>query len=1148
MTGLLGDIGNRMKPPTKTRKISPNHLGKVAAGGKVSPDSCVPKNQRLPVVKALPVSDEHLAALVENVGSALFGIAVESRGRFRFVSANAAFERAAGRIRGEIIGKLVSEVVREFSSGLFVKKLREAIRSGEAVRWEQTSVFSEEARVGEFSVTPVRDRLGRVTVLAGTLTDVTKVVELQENEERYRRIVQTVQEGVWTINAESLTDYVNPKMARMMGYEADEMIGRPIDDFLDEEGRGMLADLIIRRKEGISEQFEFKYVRKDGSELWAFVSTNPITDSCGKYVGAVALLTDVSARREAECALRESEERYRLLADYCNDIVGLNDTDGNRLYISPSYTRKTGWTLEDLERSSWRTRIHPADYAVVERARRDNLAGKDTEIVHRVLCKDGSSLWFETSCKAVCGSDGRVWRLLVWSRDITKRKLAEDALRESEVQFRAIFEQVAVGMAVVDSHTGRFLKVNQRLCDIARMTRDQMLEATFKDISHPDDLGDDLKQMKRLKAGKLNAFTMEMRYLHANGETTWVSRTVSPMWAPGQSPSCHVTIVEDITARKQAEETVTRTADLLARTGEMAKVGGWELDLIENRLSWSPETCRIFEIREAVAPDLAAAIEFYAPESRSQIQAAVDGAIEKGIPYDLELPVITAKGRRLWTRSQGSAVWKGGQVTKLIGTFQDITERKVAELALRESEARFRAIFEQASVGVALMDTTTGRFIDANKRCCEIVGLSREELTPTTFMELTHPDDLSMALENMAKLKEGRIRSYSMEKRNVLPCGEIKWINLSVAAMWEKGEVPTRHVAVIEDINDRKNAEAKYLRELEFNRTLVDHTSVIIVVLDRQGRMEYVNEATVNFLGFSRDELLGRTPWEVGIMNSEEQVRTVERLQVLIKGGSNPPRETILTDKAGVGHFFSLSSLSTKAPDGTIDRIIVTGTDLTERNRLQREILKVSEQEQARIGHNLHDGVGQTMTGVASLMLALENELEGEAKASATRICELVQQAVREIRGMSHSMSPAAVKNRGLGGVLQLLADMISTNHRIACTFSSDPDIQVADSEKETHIYRIAQEAANNALRHGAPTKISISLSRRGDKECVLMVEDNGKGISTVDAAKSDGIGLQVMDYRANLIGGTLKVISKKRRGVRVICYFPCARRVVRKR
>jgi len=588
---------------------------------------------------------------------------------------------------------------------------------------------------------------------------------LRESEERYRRIVQTAEEGVWTINAASLTDYVNPKMARMMGYKAEEMIGRPIDDFLDDEGRAMLARLIKRRKGGIAEQFEFKYLRKDGSKLWAFVSTNPITDANGVYVGAMALLTDISARREAETAMRESEERYRLLADHCDDIVGLNDTKGNRLYLSPSYYRKTGWTPDDLRRKNWRSRIHPEDLPDVESAHKANLAGKPTQIEYRVRCKNGSWLWFETSCKPIPGQDGKAWRLLMWSHDITERKLAE----------------------------------------------------------------------------------------------------------------------------------------------------------------------------------------------------------------------------------------------------------------------------------------------------------------------------------------------------------------------------------------------ASYRRELQFNETLVNHTCVIIVLLDQKGRMDYVNEATIKILGYSRKELLNRTPWDVGIMDADEKVRARERLQVLLKGGTNPPRETILTAKNGEGHVFSLSSTTTKLPDGTVDRIIVTGTDLTERNRMQREILKISEQEQARIGHNLHDGIGQTMTGVATLVEALESELEGRQRASAERIRQLIQQAIQEVRRMSHSMSPAAVKNRGLGGVLQLLAETIRINHRTQCVCEVDPGIHIRDPEMETHIYRIAQEAANNAIRHGKPAKISISLRRHSDKECVLTIEDDGSGISKISRKAGHGIGMQVMDYRANLIGGSLKIAAKPRRGVRVTCRFPCDSSLARK-
>jgi PAS domain S-box-containing protein len=288
-------------------------------------------------------------------------------------------------------------------------------------------------------------------------------------------------------------------------------------------------------------------------------------------------------------------------------------------------------------------------------------------------------------------------------------------------------------------------------------------------------------------------------------------------------------------------------------------------------------------------------------------------------------------------------------------------------------------------------------------------------------------------------------------------------------------------------------------------------------------------------LGFSREELLGKTPWAVGIMSQEVKVREIERLQSLLKGGSNPPRETILKDKKGEDHLFSLSSISSRSSDGSIDRIIVTGTDLTERSRLQKELLNVSEQEQARIGHNLHDGVGQTLTGVASLMSALEFELGDAHHNSVARIRELVSDAIQEVRRMSHGLSPSAVKNRGLEGALELLAETIRINHRTSCEFKMDPGIAIDDLEKETHIYRIAQEACNNAIRHGKPTKITISLLMLRDRECVLKIENDGsKLVKSPDA----GIGLEIMEYRANLIGGTLKINSKGSRGVTVSCRF----------
>ncbi|MBN8422657.1 MAG: PAS domain S-box protein [Verrucomicrobia bacterium] len=973
----------------------------------------------LPQTGESAATPAQLAQFYNHVDAALFSLAVGPGQQLTFHFANRRFLSAAGLRSPQILGRRIEQVIPPPSCALVLKHCREAIRNRQTVRWAESYAHPSGIKHGKISVTPIIDVRGRVTHLSGSINDITKrrnsELALHESEELYRRIVQTAEEGIWTIDARSLTDYVNPKMAKMMGYKAEEMIGRPISDFLDAEGKSLLATHIKNRKKGISAQFEFKYMRKDGTPLWAFVSTNPITNNKGVYVGAMALLTDISARRAAEAAMQETN-----------------------------------------------------------------------------------------------------------------------------AQFRAIFEQAAVGVALIDSNTCRFLNVNQRACDIARLTRRQMMATTFMHIAHPDDVQANQEQMEKLKAGKIQTFTMEKRHLHADGSITWIDLTVSPMWKKGEPPSRHIAIMQDITERKLVEQSLARTTQMLERTGQMAKIGGWELDIGSQKLFWSLETCRLFEIESKTAPSLKQAIQFYAPKERPVIRAAVQAAIEHGTAYDLELPVLTSKGRRFWARTQGFAIRKNGKTVQLIGTFQDITEHKQAERALTESEVRFRTVFEQAVVGVGLVDFTTGRFVDVNRRFCTITGRSRKEMLKTAFDAIAHPDDRTKNHHLHKQLKAARSSEFQVEQCYVRPDGTVVWVNLNASLLSTMSGRPNQLLVMVEDITSRKLAEANYRRELGFNEILASHTSAIIIMLDRHGHLIHANEATLQMLGYKRKDLIGKPPpWKSDFMDAAEKLRSQKRFKEMLAGKNIASHEVTLIGKDRKRHLVALSSIITRTPEGAVDRIIVTGTDLTERNRLQKEILKISEQEQARIGHNLHDGVGQTMTGVASLIEALECELSGDQKKSAARIHHLMQDAIQEVRHMSHSMSPASVKNRGLGGALHLLAETIRTNHRTTCTCEVNPDIKIDDQEKETHIYRIAQEAANNALRHGHPSSIHLSLQRMGKHEAVLKIEDNGSGLGK-RTPEHTGIGLRVMDYRANLIDGSLSIKTRPRGGVSVICRFPC--------
>jgi PAS domain S-box-containing protein len=313
-------------------------------------------------------------------------------------------------------------------------------------------------------------------------------------------------------------------------------------------------------------------------------------------------------------------------------------------------------------------------------------------------------------------------------------------------------------------------------------------------------------------------------------------------------------------------------------------------------------------------------------------------------------------------------------------------EREQEERALRESEGKFRAVFQQAAVGVAVLETATGRFLDVNQRMCEISGLTREDMLKTNFMALTLPEDLGGDLDQMKRLVAGEIPNFTMEKRNIRGDGQICWVNLTVSPLWQPGEPPLRYVAVLQDITGSKLAEAKYRRQLEYNRALVANTSAYMVSLDSKGRFVHVNEAFLKGAGYALEEVLNRRPWEIGLMNKEDAMRSKERFGVVLSGDESPPIELRLKTRGGSWRVVEVRSAMTRTPDGKPDRIIVTGTDLTERNRLQQEVLNVVEREQARLGHDLHDGVGQTMTGVVALIDALEEGLNGEAKKDAARI------------------------------------------------------------------------------------------------------------------------------------------------------------------
>jgi signal transduction histidine kinase len=225
----------------------------------------------------------------------------------------------------------------------------------------------------------------------------------------------------------------------------------------------------------------------------------------------------------------------------------------------------------------------------------------------------------------------------------------------------------------------------------------------------------------------------------------------------------------------------------------------------------------------------------------------------------------------------------------------------------------------------------------------------------------------------------------------------------------------------------------------------------------------------------------------------------------------------------------------------TTTRIKAKARDVGRQQLLEREILAIADHEKERLGRELHDGLCQSLAGIAALTSALSRSLAANAQpgppAAADEIVQLLNETIGEARDLAHGLTPIGLNGVGLAGGLETLARSVRHTHRISCTLGWDSRCPALCSETEAHLMRIAQEAVRNAFAHGRADQIEMCL------ECVdgsglLSIRDNGVGLSE-DDRNHDGIGLHTMDYRARAIGGSLTVARRPQGGTAVACAFP---------
>ena len=482
----------------------------------------------------------------------------------------------------------------------------------------------------------------------------------------------------------------------------------------------------------------------------------------------------------------------------------------------------------------------------------------------------------------------------------------------------------------------------------------------------------------------------------------------------------------------------------------------------------------------------------------------------------------------------------------------EITERKAAEAALQKSEQRYRSLFENDLTG-DFIATPDGTIVLCNPTFAAIFGFGTPEAAIGSNLESLQANAKAWpALVKLLKQHERVIRHECLARRR--DGAVLQIVETVMGTFNERGKLVQIQGYVFDD-TERKRAEA-LLQQL--NATLEQRvcerteelsdanerlqammgTALIgIMTLDERGIIKSLNPAAAQIFGYAPNELVGR-----GVSR-------------LLEGPGQAPGESFLghyqaageqrtpgfrgevLGRSKEGRRIVLESSAVEFSDGGRRQVIVMVRDITKRKRLERELLAAGERERQRLGHDLHDGLGQHLHALFYMATLLEMELKGdwpERAQEAGRLARQLEHGLELVRSLARGLQPVNPVPEGLMAALRELTERTRALYRVDSRFQCPVPVLIHRHSAANDLYRIAQEAVNNAMKHGKPTRLRVKLMATS-KRITLGIRDDGRGIGR-PSARAQGMGLQVMQYRAEAIGGSLTVQRHPQGGTEVVC------------
>ncbi len=662
--------------------------------------------------------------------------------------------------------------------------------------------------------------------------------------------------------------------------------------------------------------------------------------------------------------LRENEEFSTQLITAIPDIVIRTNIQGEILYINEKGLEVSGYAKEDIVGQNILSFVAPED---LEAAVQNTILMMEQPLgpkeYHLILNKEAKSI-YEVNGSVLKKEDGVLYGMVYVIRDIAERKRAEEALRESEEKLRLIFNTIPHVVSILDMNL-RCTYISPSIERLMGYTPEEALTLTLDQLMTPESLQiavkayqEDLEQEQAPDFSSHHVRVLELDAYHKGGSLIPFENTITFLRDDKGVPIGIVILSTDISERKRAEEALRESEDRLRNIIEGTQALLLRVDVNGTIIYANDATAEALGYKTAAEIIGRLYLDFVYSDDRRRVLKSMIHQAEARKPSSIhEFRVVDTEGRVKWFSFLSTLVIKNGQFVGMTGVAQNITERKQAEEALRESEARYRTFFDQAAVGVAEIEHFTGRFLTANRRLCELLGRTEEEMRDTTFQAITHPDDLHLHEDKAEQLLAGTIDHYTLEKRYISKDGTVIWVNITVSDPREIFETRGRNIVIVEDIAERKRTE-KALRESEEKyRLLAENSNDVIWTTDTELRYTYYSPAVRKLRGLEPEEAKAKTLAET-VTPASLNALVSEYMRHLpdIEKGLNPTAVIEIEEyrKDGSTVWVEISMTTMRDKGGILTGYVGVTRNISERKK-QEEALRESENKYRFLIENSND-------------------------------------------------------------------------------------------------------------------------------------------------------------------------------------------------